>query len=717
MKLSRVNVAVLSALAAGLVHAESDVSTFEEVVVTANKYEESLSKTAGSVSVIDGEELRKSGATELYEVFKDEPGVSVTGSAGTAQNIAIRGMTGNRISIVKDGIATSDGYGASDINDIAGHNSFDLASAKEIQVVKGASSTSFGSGAIGGVVIIKSLAPEDYLQGEAFYVDASTNYASNSNRYRFDSNLAFALGDTESLVQAAYWSGDETKSYDENKWSRELEGVSAAYTINHYLNEAWLLKAKADFYTEVMERNEGQALPQFDGKMEAETFFEENTTSTYLFWLGAEYEAESMLLDTLDTKIYYRSTEFNNDKNVLMYRDQGNSRVWRREIENRVFNDRLIGWSADLTKETYFGDVKNTFVYGAKFETTYHDRPVDEKKAEGQTTQEADKNSFAPATSYSIGAFMQDSIEFGKWRGMLGLRYDSYRLSSDDADSISEEDIFEEESLPDNNSYEISPSASLAYQFTPAFNSYLSYRHGYRAPEYSKTYGLVDHSAIAVSGFILMPNFDLEAETSDSFELGAKYDDGKLRLYGAAFYNIFENFIDVKVTGYDDQRLVAIQTYENLDGVRTYGAEASLEYLLTNAITAKTSIGIVDGKDKDGEYVRVITPLEGNASLNYDDGSLNSYLRINWADNMTRTTTCEVRVGVEGDCAETAGWATLDAGVGYNFDKRTRINFNVLNLLDREYVMYQDIAGQTSEQKKWLYASGRYFTVNARYAF
>ncbi|MDN3684939.1 TonB-dependent receptor plug domain-containing protein [Vibrio sinaloensis] len=80
--------------------------------------------------MIDGEELRKSGATELYEVFKDEPGVSVTGSAGTAQNIAIRGMTGNRISIVKDGIATSDGYGASDINDIAGHNSFDLASAK-----------------------------------------------------------------------------------------------------------------------------------------------------------------------------------------------------------------------------------------------------------------------------------------------------------------------------------------------------------------------------------------------------------------------------------------------------------------------------------------------------------------------------------------------------------------------------------------------------------
>lgn len=717
MKLSRVNVAVLSALVAGFVHAEPDVSTFEEVVVTANKYEESLSKTAGSVSVIEGEEIRKSGATELYEVLKNEPGVSVTGSAGTAQNIAIRGMTGNRISVVKDGIAASDGYGANDINDVAGHNSFDIASAKAIQVVKGASSTSFGSGAIGGVVIVESLAPEDFLKGETFYVDASTNYASNSHRYRLASNLAFALGDTESLVQAAYWNGDETKSYDDNRWRREIEGLTAAYTINHYLNDAWLLKAKADFYRERVERNEGEALIQFDSKMEAESYFEENTTSTYLFWLGAEYEADALLLDTLDTKIYYRSTEFSNDKNVLMYRDEGARRIWRREIENRVFNDQLIGWSADLTKEIDFGHVRNTFVYGAKLETTYHDRPVDESIAEGESTKDFTKNSFAPATSYSLGAFLQDSIEFGNWRAMLGLRFDAYRLLSDDANAIAIDGIFDDKSLPSNNSSEVSPSASLAYQFTPTFNSYISYKHGYRAPEYAKTYGLVDHSSIGAAGFILMPNFELQEETSDSFEIGAKYDDGKLRIYGAAFYNIFNNFIDVGVTGYDKQRKVVIQTYENLDGVKTYGAEASAEYLLASAISARTSLGIVDGKDKDGEYVRVITPLQGNASLNYDDGQLNGYLRLNWADSMTRTTLCQSELGIEEDCAQTAGWATLDAGVGYHFDKRTHINLNIFNLFDRKYVMYEDIAGQTNAQKEWAYASGRYFTINARYAF
>lgn len=711
MKLSQVNVAVLTALAAGLVHAESDVSAFEEVVVTANKYEESLSKTAGSVSVIDGEELRKRGSTELYEALKNEPGVSVTGSAGTAQNITIRGMSGNRVTIVKDGIATSDGYGANDLNDVAGHNSFDIASAKEIQVVKGASSTSYGSGALGGVVIVKSLLPEDLLKGETFYVDGSANYSDNSARYRLSSNLAFSLGDTSSLIQAAYWNGEETKSYDSNLWNRSIDGISAAYTIQHYLNDEWILKAKADIYREMMVREEGIASPQHDARMEIDTFYEEKSTSTYLFWLGAEHESQSMLLDSLDTKLYYRNSLFNEDSNKLMYRDSNGIRLLRREVENRQFNDQLIGWSADLTKEVYRGDVKHTVVYGGKLETTYHERPVDEQLTDWHGVKVTETNPFAPARSYSIGAFIQDSIEMGQWRAMLGLRFDSYRLRSQEAELIGMED------LPDNNSSEVSPSASIAYQFTPAFNSYFSYKHGYRAPEYSKTYGLVNHDFVPGNAFIILPNFELEEETSDSFEIGTKYDDGTLRVYGAVFYNVFSNFIDQKTLGYNSDTNLSELTFANLDGVRTYGGEASVEYKLTNSIVARTSVGIVDGKDKEGEYVRAITPLEGNLALDYEDGAFNGFVQLNWADHMNRTTKCTNQQQMEVDCATTAGWGAVDVGAGYDFGNNASINLNIINLFDREYVPYQDIAGMESLHEKWQTESGRYFTVNARYAF
>ena len=708
MKLTRVNVAVLTALATGFVHAESDVSLFDEVIVTANKYEESLSKTAGSVAVVDGDELRKRGATELYEALKDEPGVSVAGSSGTAQNITIRGMSGNRVVVIKDGIAMSDGYGADDINDVAGHNSFDLASVKQIEVIKGASSTSFGSGALGGVVIVKSLAPEDFLKGERFYVDAGGNYAGNSNRYRLSSNLAFSFGDTSSLVQAAYWNGEESKSYDENLWNREIEGMSASYTINYYLNDAWMLKAKADLYREVMTRKEGNASPQKDGSIEIKDFYEQDTTSNYLFWIGAEHDSEALLLDSLETKLYYRTTQFNEDNNKLMYRIVSGAPEWRREIENRQFNDQLIGWSADLNKELYVGSAKHTFVYGGKLESKYHERPVVEKIAGFTTTEQ---NPFAPARSYSIGAFIQDSIEIGLWRAMLGLRFDSYRLSSDSADAIG----FDE--LPDNASQELSPSASLAYQFTPALNAYISYKHGYRAAEYAKTYGLVNHDFVPINPFVILPNFELEAETSDSFEIGSKYDDGTLRLYGAVFYNLFDNFISPERLGKNSDTGLDELRFANLEGVKTYGAEASAEYKFTNAIMARTSLGIVDGKDSEGDRIRAITPLEGNVSLNYDDGAINSYVRLNWADKMERTTVCVNELKMEVDCATTSGWGSVDIGAGYSFDENSYVSINVINVFDREFVRYQDIAGLESLHETFSTESGRHFTINARYAF
>ena len=48
MKLTPVSAAVLSVLAASQVHAESKVFSMEEVVVTANKIDQPLSKVAGT---------------------------------------------------------------------------------------------------------------------------------------------------------------------------------------------------------------------------------------------------------------------------------------------------------------------------------------------------------------------------------------------------------------------------------------------------------------------------------------------------------------------------------------------------------------------------------------------------------------------------------------------------------------------------------------------
>ena len=80
----------------------------ETIVVKGQRIEQKLSEVSGSITVITEEDLDRQVATELTDVFKNEPGVSVTGSAGRPQNILIRGMGGNRVLIIKDGVRVSD---------------------------------------------------------------------------------------------------------------------------------------------------------------------------------------------------------------------------------------------------------------------------------------------------------------------------------------------------------------------------------------------------------------------------------------------------------------------------------------------------------------------------------------------------------------------------------------------------------------------------------
>ncbi|PKG37891.1 TonB-dependent hemoglobin/transferrin/lactoferrin family receptor [Psychromonas sp. Urea-02u-13] len=712
MKLSRISASVLAALTAGIVHAESNVNNFETIVVTANKYEEDLSKTAGSVAVITGEDLDREGATELYDALNREPGVSVTGGAGRPQNITIRGLTGNRITIVKDGIAMPDGYGAADINNKVGRNAFDLSTLKQIQVVKGASSTVYGSGAIGGAVILQSKTPEDFLKGDNVYVDTSGIYTGISNKYKLGSNLAFRAGDSTSLISVSYWTGEETRNYEQDLYNREMEGVNGAYTFHYDLNEHWLLKAKAEFYREEVQRQEGISSLQPDGLWNIKDFDEETTQSTYTVMAGAEYFAENTLFDSMDAKAYLRYSENEEHSNRLMYRENNGITELRRELENLRFRDDLVGLSTDFYKEFFNNGLLHNLVYGAIAETSYHERPVSETTSDWNGNSTSSTNPFAPARSYSIGVFAQDAISIDKWTAMLGLRFDMHRLSPEKEDAIAVDG-----ELKSNSSSELSPSASLAYQFTPEVNVYISYKHGYRAPEYDKTYGYVNHDFVPITPFEILPNFNLEAETSDNFELGSKYDNGVLRVYGAVFYSDFDNFIGIADQGFNAQTGLWQKQYANLNGVNTYGAEITVAYIFDQNWSANTKAGWVNGKDDNDEYIRSLTPLEGNVELNYDHTDFNAYARLNWADAMNRTPSCSSELGLKTECAQTSSWATFDLGAGYSITQNFDVNVNVINLLDRQYTRYQDVAGVSESATRFSTEPGRYFTVNARYAF
>ncbi|MCV5975789.1 TonB-dependent receptor plug domain-containing protein, partial [Escherichia coli] len=135
---------ILIALSQGA-YAE-DHSTFNEVVVTATRTNSQIEDTAASVAVVTDKNIEESMVTGLDDLFEYTPGVTVkTNSRQGVQSINIRGIEGNRIKVLVDGVSQGNQFesGNTFINSARVNVDTDLI--KAVEIVKGAASSLHGS--------------------------------------------------------------------------------------------------------------------------------------------------------------------------------------------------------------------------------------------------------------------------------------------------------------------------------------------------------------------------------------------------------------------------------------------------------------------------------------------------------------------------------------------------------------------------------------------
>lgn len=82
--------------------AEPQALTLDDVVVTASGYEQRVEDAPASVTVIDGETLRRKSYRDLGDAVRDVEGVTVNGGANET-DISIRGMPADYTLILVDG--------------------------------------------------------------------------------------------------------------------------------------------------------------------------------------------------------------------------------------------------------------------------------------------------------------------------------------------------------------------------------------------------------------------------------------------------------------------------------------------------------------------------------------------------------------------------------------------------------------------------------------
>ena len=141
------------------------VVQLEEITVTAQRHEESLSKTPVAVAVVSAEELTKNQVISEQDLRFAAPGLTVRATLNSNQlGFALRGQSQDAYSNARPGVlpyfnevqisATGQGAGSTALYDL-----------QSVQVLKGPQGTLFGRSATGGAVLYTTAKPTDHLVG------------------------------------------------------------------------------------------------------------------------------------------------------------------------------------------------------------------------------------------------------------------------------------------------------------------------------------------------------------------------------------------------------------------------------------------------------------------------------------------------------------------------------------------------------------------------
>ncbi len=197
--------------------ASKEVVVMDEVVVTATKTPEKRKDIPNAVILLDAEDLQAAGAKSVGELMAGKPGINwqTYGNYGGApQGIHIRGMKSNATQVLVNGInVASPSLGSADVGKIPGE------AVERIEIVKGAGSLLYGSGAMAGAVNIITKNPSR----DKMALKVSAGYGTQASYRIAAENGMFVAGDFGYYVTAGR---SESKGFRDNAWLRQND-VSA----------------------------------------------------------------------------------------------------------------------------------------------------------------------------------------------------------------------------------------------------------------------------------------------------------------------------------------------------------------------------------------------------------------------------------------------------------------------------------------------------------
>ena len=702
----------------------------EPVVVTADRNAQTLDKAAPNVSVIGRKTLNQASAQNLDDIVMYESGVSVPsdnnrrGHAG----INIRGIDGNRILMMVDGVRIPESYAGGGSNGaISGRDMVESDTLKQVDIVKGPYSALYGSDALGGVVNMVTLSPSDFVDaGKRGHFGLKHGYRSRDRSHGVTATVAGFHENAEGLLMLTRRQGHET----ENMGS-DTSYSTARTATNPQKNNAYNILAKGNIGNE---------------RHRLETLYEQyyHANDTVLAnGLGSQSRgpvtiatSESNARDRIrrqriEAGYRYTGEGRLKEANLTAYQqklhteddavDVSITRMGARQLGNSTrysdygFNQTIRGLNGRGVWE-FDGAVKQTVVAGAEYKHTETARPRDSLTVDNLTGSVSKvyagstypNKTFPDSKRKTFSVYAQDSLTFGNGIVLTpALRYEKDKLNTSTDQAYLNANPSGTATRFSDSAF--TPSLRLSVPMGEQFTGFATYSQGFRTPPF-------DSATMAFAnttyGYAVIPNANLKSERSNSFELGMKFKNERARAQVTAFYNRYRNFINRTEIGTSTvgRRPIIQYQYQNLDHVKTYGAEASATYKFLPGWQVSGSIAWMRGEQQDGKPLDSAYPLNGVLGLDYTQEKWGVGTKLRWSKKHSRVSSDTV--------FQAPGYGVWDVGAWYKPFKNLEIGANIYNVGNKKYWQHTDVAGMSRTSVMDLYTeTGRNFAATVQLKF
>ncbi|WP_052378839.1 TonB-dependent receptor domain-containing protein [Polycyclovorans algicola] len=507
-----------------------------DLTVSAGRVEQVQGQTIAPISVIDRETLDQRQARSLDDVLQEIPGVTASsGPRRDALQPTLRGLSDGRVVVRIDGARQN-----LQINH-RGQTFFDPALLQRVEVLRGPASTLYGSGAIGGVVDLRTLDADALLASGAVHGGrVFSGYQSNADERVLGATLAtrqrgFGLLGSLSTAQAndyqdgngeriAFSGSDSESALLKATWAAgEASNFSASYLS---FDDESLSRVTAD-------RPRGDVIVRD---------IQQRTGS-----LRYTFQPLGSALWDLDVSAYRTTVDM----------DEQPEDPTRPSIVNEL---QTTGLDLFNTSRAVTGPMAHQLTYGIEL---YRDEQVGLEN--GQPRPQ-----FENAEQAVMGAFIQDRIALIERAALtVGARVDRIKLSA------------ERQGLESIRYTEVSPQATLSVVLTDRLDAYLSYAEAFRAPSLRELYVGGQH----FPGNTFVPNPDLDPERAHNLEAGLLWSRSGVwntadRVHGqlSVYRNDIDDFIEQIVRGDGDPAMPNTTRFENVTEARLEGIELELRY-------------------------------------------------------------------------------------------------------------------------------------------